>query len=219
MNVQEGDIVFFVAGPWESTCTILGRVRLEVATMQETTKGSEALNFLWVVDFPLLGYSEEEGKWGAVHHPFTRPKAEDMPLLEAGEYAKVRAVAYDVVLNGYELGGGSLRIHESDLQAKMFTVLGVSPEEQQEQFGHILEAFQYGAPPHGGLALGLDRVVMLAAGEEGIREVIAFPKNNRGQELMTQSPCATDFKQLRELYLQSTWKEKKKDEGEAAAKA
>jgi aspartyl-tRNA synthetase len=219
MNVQEGDIVFFVAGPWESTCTILGRVRLEVATMQETTKGSEALNFLWVVDFPLLGYSEEEGKWGAVHHPFTRPKAEDMPLLEAGEYAKVRAVAYDVVLNGYELGGGSLRIHESDLQAKMFTVLGVSPEEQQEQFGHILEAFQYGAPPHGGLALGLDRVVMLAAGEEGIREVIAFPKNNRGQELMTQSPCATDFKQLRELYLQSTWKEKKKDEGDAAAKA
>jgi aspartyl-tRNA synthetase len=219
MNVQEGDIVFFVAGPWESTCTILGRVRLEVATMQETTKGSEALNFLWVVDFPLLGYSEEEGKWGAVHHPFTRPKAEDMPLLEAGEYAKVRAVAYDVVLNGYELGGGSLRIHESDLQAKMFTVLGVSPEEQQEQFGHILEAFQYGAPPHGGLALGLDRVVMLAAGEEGIREVIAFPKNNRGQELMTQSPCATDFKQLRELYLQSTWKEKKKEEGEAAAKA
>lgn len=219
MNVQEGDIVFFVAGPWESTCTILGRVRLEVATMQETTKGSEALNFLWVVDFPLLAYIEEEAKWGAVHHPFTRPKAEDIPLLEAGEYAKVRAVAYDVVLNGYELGGGSLRIHESDLQAKMFTVLGVSPEEQQEQFGHILEAFQYGAPPHGGLALGLDRVVMLAAGEEGIREVIAFPKNNRGQELMTQSPCSTDFKQLRDLYIQSTWKEKKKDEGEAKPQA
>jgi aspartyl-tRNA synthetase len=187
--------------------------------MQETVKGNEALNFLWVVDFPLLGYSEEEGKWGAVHHPFTRPKTEDIPLLEAGEYGKVRAVAYDVVLNGYELGGGSLRIHEADLQAKMFTVLGVSPEEQQEQFGHILEAFQFGAPPHGGLALGLDRVVMLAAGEEGIREVIAFPKNNRGQELMTSSPCTTDFKQLRELYLQSTWKEKKKEEGEAPAKA
>jgi aspartyl-tRNA synthetase len=219
MNVEEGDIVFFVAGPWESTCTILGRVRLEVATMQETTKGSEALNFLWVVDFPLLAYSEEEAAWGAVHHPFTRPKTEDIPLLEAGEYAKVRAVAYDVVLNGCELGGGSLRIHESDLQAKMFTVLGVTPEQQQEMFGHILEAFQYGAPPHGGIALGLDRTAMLAAGEESIREVIAFPKNNRGQELMTQSPTSADFKQLREIYIQSTWKEKKKDEGEGAAKA
>jgi aspartyl-tRNA synthetase len=215
MNIEEGDIVFFVAGPWESTCTILGRVRLEVATMQETTKNSDALNFLWVVDFPLLAYSEEEGNWMAVHHPFTRPKSEDIPLLEAGEYAKVRAVAYDVVLNGYELGGGSLRIHESDLQAKMFSVLGVTPEKQQEQFSHILEAFQFGAPPHGGLALGLDRIVMLAAGEDSIREVMAFPKNNRGQELMTQSPTTADFKQLREIYIQSTWKEKKKDEGEA----
>jgi aspartyl-tRNA synthetase len=218
MNLEEGDIVFFVAGPWESTCTILGRVRLEIATMQETNKDSDALNFVWVVDFPLLAYSEEEGNWCAVHHPFTRPKTEDIPLLEAGEYAKVRAVAYDVVLNGYELGGGSLRIHESDLQAKMFTVLGVSAEKQQEQFGHILEAFQYGAPPHGGLALGLDRIVMLAAGEDGIREVMAFPKNNRGQELMTQSPCTTDFKNLRDLYIQSTWKEKKKEEA-AEAKA
>jgi len=215
MNMEEGDIVFFVAGPWESTCTILGRVRLEIATMQETLKGNEALNFLWVVDFPLLAYSEETANWCAVHHPFTRPKAEDIPLLEAGDYGKVRAVAYDVVLNGVELGGGSLRIHESDLQAKMFSVLGISEEEQQAQFSHILEAFQFGAPPHGGLALGLDRLVMLAAGEDSIREVMAFPKNNRGQELMTQSPCPTDFKALRELYIQSTWKEKKKDEAPA----
>lgn len=214
LNIAEGDIVFFVAGPWEGTCTILGRVRLEIASMQETVKGSEALNFLWVVDFPLLAYSEEASAWCAVHHPFTRPKAEDVPLLEAGEYARVRAVAYDVVLNGVELGGGSLRIHESDLQAKMFSVLSISPERQQEQFGHILEAFQFGAPPHGGLALGLDRIAMLAAGEDSIREVIAFPKNNRGQELMTQSPCTTDFKQLRELYIQSTWKEKKQEESE-----
>jgi aspartyl-tRNA synthetase len=214
MNIEEGDIVFFVAGPWESTCTILGRVRLEIATMQETTKNSDALNFLWVVDFPLLAYSAEENQWAAVHHPFTRPKTEDILLLEAGEYARVRAVAYDVVLNGFELGGGSLRIHESDLQAKMFTVLGIDEEKQQEQFGHILEAFTFGAPPHGGLALGLDRIVMLAAGEDGIREVMAFPKNNRGQELMTQSPCTTDFKQLRDLYIQSTWKEKKKEESE-----
>jgi aspartyl-tRNA synthetase len=211
-NLEEGDIVFFVAGAWESTCTILGRVRLEVATMQETVKDSDALNFLWVVDFPLLAYSEEDAKWCAVHHPFTRPKTEDIPLLEAGEYAKVRAVAYDVVLNGTELGGGSLRIHESDLQAKMFTVLGVSDHEQQEMFGHILEAFQFGAPPHGGLALGLDRLVMLAAGEDSIREVIAFPKNNRGQELMTQSPSVADFKQLRDIYIQSTFKPKAKEE-------
>ncbi|MFZ4768114.1 MAG: aspartate--tRNA ligase [Roseimicrobium sp.] len=212
MNLEEGDIVFFVGGPWESTCTILGRVRLEVASMMELTKDSDALNFLWVVDFPLLAYSEEDAKWCAVHHPFTRPKAEDVALLDAGEYAKVRAVAYDVVLNGTELGGGSLRIHESDLQSKMFSVLGVDAEQQQEMFGHILEAFGFGAPPHGGLALGLDRIVMLAAGEDSIREVIAFPKNNRGQELMTQSPSTADFKQLREIYIQSTFKEKKKEE-------
>src|SRR5262249_26098830 len=120
MNIEEGDIVFFTADEWEKACTILGRVRLEVASMQETTKGSDALNFLWVVDFPLLAHSPEDNKWNAVHHPFTRPKAEDVPLLDAGKYGEVRAVAYDVVLNGTELGGGSLRIHESDLQAKMF---------------------------------------------------------------------------------------------------
>lgn len=211
MNIEEGDIVFFVAGAWESTCTILGRVRLEVADMQGLTKDSSALNFLWVVDFPLLAYSPEDDKWNAVHHPFTRPKAEDLPLLEAGKLAEVRAIAYDVVLNGTELGGGSLRIHESDLQAKMFSILGVSAEEQTVMFGHILEAFQFGAPPHGGLALGLDRIIMLAAGEDSIREVIAFPKNNRGLELMTSSPSAVDAKQLRELYIASTFKPKPRD--------
>jgi len=214
MNIEEGDIVFFVAGAWESTCTILGRVRLEVAEMQGTTKNSDALNFLWVVDFPLLGYSEEDGKWNAVHHPFTRPKTEDIALLEEGKLAEVRAIAYDVVLNGTELGGGSLRIHESDLQAKMFSILGVSDEEQQVMFGHILEAFQFGAPPHGGLALGLDRIVMLAAGEDSIREVIAFPKNNRGQELLTTSPSSADLKQLRDIYVQSTFKPKAKEEAD-----
>lgn len=214
MNGEEGDIIFFYAGTWEDACNILGKVRLEIASMMQLTKGSTALNFLWVVDFPLLAYSPEDQSWVAVHHPFTRPKAEDVPLLEAGEYGKVRAEAYDVVLNGYELGGGSIRIHESDLQAKMFSVLGVTPEEQQLKFSHILEAFKFGAPPHGGLALGLDRIAMLVCGEESIREVIAFPKNNKACDLMTDSPTNVDFKALRELYIQSTWKEKK---AEAAA--
>ena len=209
LNVQEGDIVFFVAGERETVSTILGRVRTEIAAMMDLTAGSDALNFLWVVDFPLLAFSPEDNQWVAVHHPFTRPNADDVALLDAGKFAEVRAVAYDVVLNGYELGGGSIRIHEKDLQAKMFEVLGVSPEEQLEKFGHILDAFRFGAPPHGGLALGLDRIAMLAAGEDSIREVIAFPKNNKGADLMCQSPCLVDFKSLRDLYVQSTWKEKK----------
>jgi len=211
LGVEEGDLLFFYAGTWDEACTILGRVRTEIAEMQELTKGSSALNFLWVVDFPLLAYSAEDGHWAAVHHPFTRPKAEDMPLLEAGDYGKVRAVAYDVVLNGCELGGGSLRIHERDLQAKMFGVLGVTEEEQRIKFSHLLDAFRFGAPPHGGLAFGLDRIVMLAAGETSIREVIAFPKNNRASDLMTDSPTEVDFKQLRELYIASTARKKEKD--------
>ncbi len=216
LQVEEGDLVFFYAGTWDEACTILGRVRCEIAEMQALTKGSTALNFLWVVDFPLLAFSPEDGHWVAVHHPFTRPKAEDMALLEAGDYGKVRAVAYDVVLNGYELGGGSLRIHERDLQAKMFGVLGVSEQEQQIKFSHLLDAFRFGAPPHGGLALGLDRIAMLAAGETSIREVIAFPTNNKAADLMTDSPTEVDFKQLRELYIASTAKKKEKDEPTAA---
>ncbi len=209
LAIEEGDIVFFVAGARESVSTILGRVRVECANMMELVKDSTAYNFLWVVDFPLLAFDEESGHWAAVHHPFTRPNAEDLAKLEAGDFANVRAVAYDVVLNGYELGGGSIRIHEKDLQAKMFEVLGVGPEEQQIKFGHILDAFRFGAPPHGGLALGLDRIAMLIAGEDSIREVIAFPKNNKGADLMAQSPCQIDFKQLREVYVQSTWKDPK----------
>ena len=216
LNIEEGDIVFFVAGEWESTCTILGRTRLEIADMMDLTKGSTDLNFLWVVDFPLLAKTDD-GSWTAVHHPFTRPNSEDIALLDAGDYAKVRAVAYDVVLNGYELGGGSIRIHEKDLQAKMFSVLGVSEEEQQIKFSHILDAFRFGAPPHGGLALGLDRIAMLIAGESSIREVIAFPKNNKACDLMTDSPTKVDFKQLRELYIQTTAKEKKPDAPPAPA--
>jgi len=222
MNLEEGDIVFFAAGTRESVSTILGRVRTESAHMMGLTEGSEVLNFLWIVDFPLLAQDEETGQWCAVHHPFTRPHPDDIGKLDAGDYANVRACAYDVVLNGYELGGGSIRIHEKDLQAKMFEVLGVGPEEQELKFRHILDAFRYGAPPHGGLALGLDRIIMIAAGEDSIREVIAFPKNNKGMDLMAQSPCEIDFKDLRELYIQSTWKDPKKakaDPAEAPEKA
>ena len=209
LAIEEGDIVFFGAGAIDTVSTILGRVRCEIATMMELTKNSTAFNFLWVVDFPLLALDEETGGWGAVHHPFTRPHPDDVHLLESGDYANVRAVAYDVVLNGYELGGGSIRIHEKDLQAQMFQVLGVGPEEQQIKFGHLLDAFRFGAPPHGGLALGLDRIAMLIAGEESIREVIAFPKNNKGADLMSHSPCQIDTKNLREVYVQSTWKDPK----------
>ncbi len=216
LNIEEGDIVFFAAGKRESVSTILGRVRVEVANMMEILKDSTAFNFLWVVDFPLLAFDEESGHWAAVHHPFTRPHPEDIEKLEAGDYANVRAVAYDVVLNGYELGGGSIRIHEKDLQSKMFTVLGVGPEEQAVKFGHLLDAFRFGAPPHGGLALGLDRIAMLVAGEDSIREVIAFPKNNKGADLMAQSPCQIDYKLLREVYVQSTYKDPK-TAGEKAA--
>jgi aspartyl-tRNA synthetase len=217
LDLAEGDIVFFAAGSRESVSTILGRVRSECAVMMELTKNSSAYNFLWVVDFPLLALDEETGHWGAVHHPFTRPHPDDMEKLETGDYAKVRAVAYDVVLNGYELGGGSIRIHEKDLQAKMFSVLGVGPEEQQIKFGHLLDAFRFGAPPHGGLALGLDRIAMLIAGEDSIREVIAFPKNNKGADLMAHSPCLIDHKQLREVYVQSTWKDPKLSAEKATA--
>lgn len=209
LDLAEGDIVFFAAGSRESVSTILGRVRTESAAMMELTKDSNAYNFLWVVDFPLLAHDEESGHWAAVHHPFTRPHPDDLALLEAGDFANVRAVAYDVVLNGYELGGGSIRIHEKDLQAKMFSVLGVGPEEQQIKFGHLLDAFRFGAPPHGGLALGLDRIAMLVAGEDSIREVIAFPKNNKGADLMAHSPCQIEHKLLREVYVQSTYKDPK----------
>ena len=208
MGFVEGDVLFFGAdAKHDPVCEILGRVRLRCAELLGLIAAKkDQLNFLWVVDFPLLAFSPEDNHWVAVHHPFTRPKAEDVPAMEAGDYGKVRAVAYDVVLNGVELGGGSIRIHERDLQAKLFGILGVNAEEQQVKFGHILKAFSFGAPPHGGIALGLDRLVMLITGASSIREVIAFPKNNRGCDLMTSSPVEVDFKQLREVYIQSTAK-------------
>ena len=206
LGIEEGDLVLFGADKWETVCEVLGRVRLRAVELLGITHDPQRLDFLWVVDFPLLAWSEEEQKWNAVHHPFTRPKADDVPLLESGKYAEVRAEAYDIVLNGVEIGGGSIRIHEANLQSQMFSVLGVNEEQQTSMFGHLLKAFKFGAPPHGGIALGLDRLVMLLAHAESIRDVIAFPKNNRGVELMTGSPANVDFKQLRELYIASTKK-------------
>jgi aspartyl-tRNA synthetase len=205
LQSEEGDCIFFAAGKWEIACEVLGRIRLRIAEIQKLTVGSDKrqsgsdLDFLWVTDFPLMQWSAEENKWNAVHHPFTRPKAEDVGLLEQKKFGEMRADAYDIVLNGVEIGGGSIRIHEPDLQAKMFEALGVNAEEQQTKFGHLLRAFRLGAPPHGGIALGLDRLVMLICGEQSIRDVMAFPKNNRAQELMTQSPAEVDPKQLRDL--------------------
>src|ERR1700730_12558570 len=207
LDVEEGDLLLFGADRWEVVCAVLGRIRLKVAEIQKLTKDSNELKFLWVFDFPLLGFDPAESKWSAMHHPFTRPKSEDLPLLEAGEYAKVRAEAYDVVLNGVEIGGGSIRIHEQDLQAKMFEVLGISAEQQRKLFGHLLKAFTFGAPPHGGTALGDDRLVMLITGTSNIREVIAFPKNSRGVDLMMDAPSEVPEKQLRELHIQNRKKE------------
>jgi aspartyl-tRNA synthetase len=208
MAIEEGDLILFGADRWETACEALGRVRLRVAELRNLVTDPAALNFLWVTEFPLLAFSAEDNKWNAVHHPFTRPHPDDVKKLgtPGTDLATLRAVAYDVVLNGVELGGGSLRIHEGDLQRKMFTALGISEEQQTELFGHILDAFRFGAPPHGGIAFGLDRIVMLLAGADSIRDVIAFPKNNRGQDLMSHSPATVEPRQLRDLHLQTTKK-------------
>src|SRR5881398_2968061 len=216
LKIEEGDLILFGADKWEIACEVLGRIRLRVAEIQDlhgkAAKGqsdppigrtrpmaSSEWDFLWVTDFPLLQWSAQEHKWNAMHHPFTRPKQDDVPLFDAEKFGEIRAEAYDVVLNGVEIGGGSMRIHEPQLQEKMFEALGISPEDRQSLFGHLLRALRLGAPPHGGIALGLDRLVMLICGEDTIRDVMAFPKNNRGLDLMTQSPSHVDPKQLRDL--------------------
>lgn len=198
--LEDKDLVLFVADTLEVANATLGALRGRIAK-ELGLIDNDKFNFLWVVDWPMFEWSEEEGRYMSAHHPFTLPQAETAHELE-GDLAKVRAIAYDIVLNGYELGGGSLRINQKELQERMFKALGFSAEEANDQFGFLLEAMDYGFPPHGGLAIGLDRFVMLLAGEDNIREVIAFPKNNKATDPMTQAPSTVALKQLEELNLQ-----------------
>ena len=199
-DAKAGDVILFVADLKASVVyASLGALRCEIAKRFDLIPEG-MFNLLWVTDFPLLEYDEEENRYVAMHHPFTSPKDEDIALLDT-DPGKVRAKAYDIVLNGYELGGGSIRIYDANMQQKMFETLGFTPEQAQERFGYLLNAFRYGTPPHGGLAYGLDRIVMLMAGADSIRDVIAFPKVKDSGELMIQSPDVVDDKQLDELGL------------------
>ena len=199
LALTDNDLVLFVADELDVANATLGALRNQIAKEQDLINQNQ-FNFLWVIDWPMFEWSEEEGRYTSAHHPFTLPTIESAHELE-GDLAKVRAVAYDIVLNGYELGGGSLRINHKDLQERMLKALGFTVEAANEQFGFLLEAMEYGFPPHGGLALGLDRFVMLLAGKDNIREVIAFPKNNKATDPMTQAPSLVSNQQLAELNL------------------
>lgn len=199
VNAKPGDLVLIVADRDKVVFDALGNLRLEVARKLNLLNPKEFC-FLWVTEFPLLEYSEEEGRYTAMHHPFTAPMEEDLQYVDT-DPGKIRAKAYDVILNGNELGGGSLRIYQRELQETMFRLLNLPPEEVQNRFGFLLDAFQFGAPPHGGMAFGFDRLVMLMAGADSIREVMAFPKQQNASELMTNAPETVDQKQLDELYI------------------
>ena len=196
-NAQKGDLMLVMSGDANKVRAQLSALRMELGNRLGLRKGDEFAP-LWVVDFPLLEWDEESGRYHAMHHPFTSPKPEDIPLLETSP-GEVRANAYDLVLNGNEIGGGSIRIYDKDLQSKMFTLLGFSPEEAEAQFGFLMNAFRYGAPPHGGLAFGFDRLVAILDGNEVIRDYIAFPKNNSGRDVMIDAPSQIDEVQLEEL--------------------
>jgi aspartyl-tRNA synthetase len=211
LGITDGDMIFFAAAPWEQACAILGRIRLEAAQLL-VKRGKLSLRpddwkFLWVIDFPLMSYDEERGGYAATHHPFTAPVPEDAAFLDS-DPKKVRGQHYDVVLNGMELGGGSIRIHQPALQKKVFEdVLKIPADVVESRFGYMLKAFTYGAPPHGGIAFGLDRMCALLCGTTSIRDVIAFPKTQKGQCLMTQSPTPVTEKQLKELHIRTVMPE------------
>jgi aspartyl-tRNA synthetase len=208
MGGNEGDLLLLVAGPAEQAATVLGRLRThlgaELGLIDESVHA-----FLWVLDFPMFERNEDEHRWEAMHHPFTSPMDEDVALL-GSDPERVRAKAYDLVVDGYELGSGSIRIHRREIQNRIFEIMGYDPAEIEARFGHMLNAFEYGAPPHGGMAPGIDRTVMILAGEDSIREVIAFPKNQSAQDLMMSAPSPIDEGQLRELHLKVVRPEQEK---------
>jgi len=199
MNPAPGNILLFMADSAKVVNDVLGRVRLQLGRqLNLIPKG--VFNFVWITDFPLLEYDEAEKRWTAKHHPFTSPLDEDLPYLSS-DPGRVRAKAYDLVLNGSEVGGGSLRIYRREVQSQLFQTLGIGPEEAKEKFGFLLEALEFGAPPHGGIAFGFDRLVMILCGAESIRDVIAFPKTQKATDLMTEAPSTVDSRQLAELAL------------------
>jgi aspartyl-tRNA synthetase len=194
---KEGDLLFILAGEEHKTRKALSELRLEMGT-RLGLRDKNIFACLWVTDFPLLEWNEEQNRWNAMHHPFTSPKSEDIALLDSNPGA-VRANAYDMVINGVEVGGGSIRIHNKELQKKMFSILGFSEKDAQAQFGFLMNAFEYGAPPHGGIAFGFDRLCSLFGGSESIRDYIAFPKNNSGRDVMIDAPSIISNEQLNEL--------------------
>ena len=205
LQIQEGDLILFAADQWLNACEILGKIRLYCADVLKAQGKlvipADQFNFLWVIEFPLLGFDRELNRWYSSHHPFTAPVADDIPLLKA-DPKKVRGQNYDIVVNGVELGGGSIRIHQPDVQKTIFEdILAISPEETLLRFGYMLEAFKYGAPPHGGIALGFDRLIAILCGTPSIRDVIAFPKTAKGVCLMTDSPSTVSPRQLRDLHI------------------
>ena len=209
MDGKPGDLLLFAADRNKVVFDVLGNLRLELARQLDLLKKDD-FKFLWVTEFPLLEYSEEEDRYVAMHHPFTMPMDEDLQYIDS-DPGRVRAKAYDIVLNGVEMGGGSVRIHQADIQSKMFEVLGFTPERANEQFGFLLDAFKYGVPPHAGLAYGLDRVIMLMVGADSIRDVIAFPKVKDASCLMMEAPSEVDVKQLEELHIAVVPEEKEQE--------
>ena len=205
MEAKVGDLVFIVADTNKVVLTALGALRLEVAKKLELLKDNKEFKFVWITEFPLVSYDEEAQRYVAEHHPFTMPMDEDIQYLDT-DPSRVRAKAYDIVLNGEELGGGSIRIHDTKLQEKMFKVLGFTEESAWERFGFLLEAFKFGPPPHGGLAFGFDRMVMFLTNRDNIKDVIAFPKNQNAFDPMTEAPNVVDEKQLTELGINITEK-------------
>lgn len=205
LSLKDNDALFIVSDQWLRTCNVLGALRNEFG-QELGLKKKDEFSFLWVTDFPMFEWSEEEGRFQACHHPFTQPREEDIPLLDT-DVSQVKANAYDIILNGYELGGGSLRIYDNKLQEKIFEILGFSQDEIANKFGFFIDAFQYGTPPHGGLAFGLDRIAMILAETDSIRDVIAFPKNASASDPMSKAPAAVDDKQLEDLHIAITKKE------------